>query len=160
MRRITRLVQVRGLVINNMFIHIRNHNDQGFTVVESLIALVLLGIIVIGGAAFYFQASALYYTGLRARMAASIASSRIEYCKGLGYANLPTPSGGLCPAAASPVAVQVGSVSGSSAVTSNGVTITESGVGNVTYQLVVAAVSWIDPVKGAQAVTVQTYVGP
>jgi hypothetical protein len=126
------------------------NSDQGFTVVESLIAILLLVIMLTGGMAFYYHSNALYYSGLHNRMATSLASSQMEVCRNVGYAALP---GGDCPEE-----TDTALTTGPLAVLSGKRTVAVSDVGAV-KQLTVT-VGWIDPSKDAQSVTLQTYVGP
>ena len=130
--------------------HSSGHGGRGFTVVESLIAILLLGIVFAGGMAFYFQANALYFSGLNARLAASIASSRMEVCRNAGFAALP---GGDCPAE-----TNAPLTSGPLAVLAGTRTVAVSAVGTV--KLVAVTISWNDPARGARSVSLQTYMGP
>lgn len=74
--------------INNYFI---KHDNQGFTLIESLIALIILGIVMAGSMTFFAYASALHYKGVHAKMATWIADSELEVIKSAtGCSNAPT----------------------------------------------------------------------
>jgi prepilin-type N-terminal cleavage/methylation domain-containing protein len=66
--------------------------SQGFTLIESLIALIILGIVMAGSTAFYGYANMQYYRGLHAQMATWIADSRMEQIKALGCTAVDTSS--------------------------------------------------------------------
>lgn len=53
---------------------------------ESLIAIIILGILMAGGLAFYYQANALYYHSLHAQLATWAADSEMEQIKSNGCA--------------------------------------------------------------------------
>jgi prepilin-type N-terminal cleavage/methylation domain-containing protein len=151
-------VLLLALVRPGLSINIINQNysarngDQGFTLVESLIAILLLGIIFSGGMAFYYLANALYYSGLHSRQATSIASSMMEVCKNVGYASLPSLPGGAC-SVVTDQPLPLGPLSSMSGTS----TVAVSDVGNV--KQVTVTVSWADPNKGPSSITLQTYVG-
>ena len=67
--------------------------DQGFSMVESLIAIVVLGIVMAGGMAFYFYSKTLYYRGLHSQLAAWIVDSKMEEIKATGCSNALTDPG-------------------------------------------------------------------
>jgi prepilin-type N-terminal cleavage/methylation domain-containing protein len=125
--------------------------DRGFTLVESLIAILLLGIIFSGGMAFYYLSNALYYSGLHSRIATSLASSQMEVCKNEGFARISDNSETIC--RQSGASVQVGELSGSTR------TVTVSNGPSSDLLQVNVTVNWTDPSRGAQSVTLQTYVG-
>ena len=119
--------------------------------VESLTALVILVMMLTGGMAFYYQANSLYYSGLFRRIATSLAASQLEVCKNEGYAKLLITTETVCRQTGA--AVAVGQLSGSTRT----VTVTDGPGSNL--KEVDVTVNWLDPSKGAQAVTLQTYVG-
>ena len=61
-----------------------NQSNQGFSLVESLIAIVILGIVFTGGMAFYYHSNELYYHGLHSQMATWVADTKMEEIKNLG----------------------------------------------------------------------------
>jgi len=63
---------------------LEKNSNQGFSLLESMIAIVILGILMTGGLAFYYQANALYYRGLHYQMASWIADTRMEQIRNAG----------------------------------------------------------------------------
>ena len=118
---------------------------------ESLIAILLLGIMFTGGMAFYYQANALYYGGLHMRQATGLANSRMEVCKNAGYVNLDTRSGSDYNNCINSGPVNVGAVSFTPTVT----------VGSSSNNLVPVKVQfdWTEPSSGSRSISLQTYVG-
>ncbi len=81
---------------NINFMHLKKCiklSDSGFSIIESLIAIVVLGIVMTGGMAFYYNAQKLYNRTLHAQLATWIADSRMEDIKsttGCSDVNMPT----------------------------------------------------------------------
>ena len=124
------------------------NGGRGFTLLESLVAIMILVIMLTGGMAFYYQANALYYSGLRQRIATSIASSRMEVCKNEGYEGLKDASETVCRDAGT--SVSVGQLTGTRRVV-----VVDSGI----YASVAATVSWTDPNGFSRSVSLQTIAG-
>ena len=55
-----------------------NLNKKSFTIIEYLVSILLLGIIVFGGMAFYFYSNQHYQTALHRRVAVELATSTLE----------------------------------------------------------------------------------
>jgi len=55
-----------------------NFNKKSFTIIEYLVSILLLGIIVFGGMAFYFYSNQHYQTALHRRVAVELATSKLE----------------------------------------------------------------------------------
>ncbi len=70
--------------------------DQGFSITESLVAILILAITLTGGLSFFFNANDLYYRRLHARIAVSLAEEKMEQCRSVPAAGLPTTSVGIC----------------------------------------------------------------
>ncbi len=137
-------------------------SDQGFSFVESLIAIVILGIIMAAGLAFYYQANALYYRSLHYQMATWVADSRMEQIKNLGCSAV--SNGFLGTDTSTGTAV---SLTGNSADTSHlmglrKVTLPTCSTTNPND--VVVSVIWTEPCELANSnkhkVSLETYVGP
>jgi prepilin-type N-terminal cleavage/methylation domain-containing protein len=80
-----------------MILNLKN-NDQGFTLLESLIAILILGILMAGSLAFYYQANTLYYRSLHSQIATWLADSEMEQIKNEGCtAALSDPSTAVTP---------------------------------------------------------------
>lgn len=82
---IRQMLEQHGQRINLMSLgNSLKNSDQGFSIVESLIAIIILGIVFAGGMAFFYQANTLYYRGLHSKIAAWLADSKLEEIKDLG----------------------------------------------------------------------------
>ena len=66
-----------------------NKNNQGFTLIETLISILLLSIILFAGMAFYFNGDEFMTKAMHRKMAQEMANSKMEDLKRAGYANLP-----------------------------------------------------------------------
>jgi Tfp pilus assembly protein PilV len=63
------------------------NNNQGFLLIESLIAILILGIVMAGSLAFYYYSNAVYFRGLHTQMATWQADSEMEQIKNAGCGN-------------------------------------------------------------------------
>jgi len=64
--------------------HKKKVSDQGFLLVESLIAIIILGIVITGGLAFFYNSNRIYYQGLHNQLATWVADSQMEQIKNAG----------------------------------------------------------------------------
>jgi prepilin-type N-terminal cleavage/methylation domain-containing protein len=130
---------------------------QGFSLIESLIAIILLVITLSGGMAFYFNANALYQRNLHARLAVSLAEAKMEQCRSVGASGLP---GGICPAETNvSLGVVIQGLQARRTVTATG----------TTYKDVTVFICWCEPGDTCDAsvcnstskhyVNLETYVG-
>jgi len=67
---------------------------RGFTLIESLISLILLSIVLTGGMQFYFNSQKLVSLASHKRLALHIANARLEEMRKNGYGALPNPAPG------------------------------------------------------------------
>jgi prepilin-type N-terminal cleavage/methylation domain-containing protein len=140
-------------------------SDQGFSLVESLIAIIILGIIMAGGLAFFYYANNLYYRGLHYQMATWIVDSRMEKIKSAGCSGAPSLSHwstDISPAGtpsfylngSTPTASLPNPIAGQRLVTLSCGTLNDA----------VVKVIWTEPGEPANSnrhsVSVETYVGP
>ena len=127
------------------------NSNHGFSLIESLIAIFILGIIMAGSMAFYGYANTLYYHGLHAQMATLLADSQMETCKSLGDSHIPT-SNSECP---QETKYSLGAViQGLNAYESISINTTNS-----TYDDVAVTVSWTEPKESASRnVSLETYM--
>jgi prepilin-type N-terminal cleavage/methylation domain-containing protein len=135
-------------------INIKNH--LGLSLVESLIAIVILGIVMAGGMAFYYNSNALYYRGLHLQLATWTANSKIEQIKNAG-----------CTATAVETGTTV-SLSGDSTDTNHLTgtrkilwpTTTTKPVTCASSNDVVVQVTWTEPGDSlSRQVSLETYIG-
>jgi prepilin-type N-terminal cleavage/methylation domain-containing protein len=89
------IVSISGTSVKN--------SDQGFTLAESLVAIVVLGITLSAGMAFFFHANELYYRGLHLRQATFVAETKMEQIKNAGCAATSAETG---------VGVAIGAIGG------------------------------------------------
>jgi len=68
-------------------------NTRGFTLIESLISIILLSICLAGGIAFYFNASEIMTLAIHKKIAVEIANQAVEKYKEMGYSDLPPANG-------------------------------------------------------------------
>jgi prepilin-type N-terminal cleavage/methylation domain-containing protein len=66
---------------------------KGLTLIECLIALLLLAITVVGGMSFYFHSNQYLRGSIYRRLAAEIANAQMEQIKRNGFAGLPAADG-------------------------------------------------------------------
>jgi prepilin-type N-terminal cleavage/methylation domain-containing protein len=124
-------------------------SDQAFTLIESLIAITILGIVMAGSMAFYYQANTMYYRGLHYQLATWLADSQMEACKGLGDSLIPT-SNSECS-----LTNTVDSIQGLSAQQS----VTINNQLNANYDDVKVTVSWKEPKEATfRNVSLETYM--
>ena len=62
--------------------------DKGFTLVESLISILLLAIVLVGGMGFYFYSTDVMTIAMQKKMAMEMAMQAMEQMKDLGYSCL------------------------------------------------------------------------
>jgi prepilin-type N-terminal cleavage/methylation domain-containing protein len=74
------------MVIDLIAVTSVKNSDQGFSLVESLIAIIVLGITFSAGMAFYFHANNLYYRSLHLRQATIVAETKMEAIRSAGCA--------------------------------------------------------------------------
>ena len=75
-------------------------NKHGFTLIESLVSIILLSICLTGGIAFYFNASEIMALTIHKKIAMEMANQAVEKYKEMGYADLPPNSANWVPEAA------------------------------------------------------------
>jgi len=75
-------------------------NNRGFTLIESLVSIILLSICLTGGIAFYFNASEIMALTIHKKIAMEMANQAAEKYKEMGYLNLPPVSADWVPEAA------------------------------------------------------------
>jgi len=68
-------------------------NRRGFTLIETLISIILLSICLTGGMAFYFNSSAIMALTVHKKMAMEIGNQALEKYKEMGYNDLPAATG-------------------------------------------------------------------
>src|SRR6185503_3413373 len=83
--------------------------QSGFTIIESLISLILLAIVITGGMQFYFNAQKIVSLASHKKIAIQIANTRLEEIRRNGYGSLEEPATGVPQAC--PTAVTVGGLS-------------------------------------------------
>ena len=66
-------------------------NNQGFGLIETLISILLLSIIMIGGMSFYFNSSSAMTMAMHKKIAMEMANQALEKIKADGYAAIPPP---------------------------------------------------------------------
>lgn len=59
-------------------------SNKGFSLIESLIAIIILGIIMAGSMSFFGYSNAIYYRGLHTQIATWLADSQMEQIKNVG----------------------------------------------------------------------------
>lgn len=69
--------------------------NRGFTLIESLISLLLLSIILAGGLSFYFNSDEIMSLAMHKKIAMEMANQSMEKIKKDGYANLLPPTIGF-----------------------------------------------------------------
>lgn len=140
------------------------YNDQGFTLIESLIAMFILGIVMAGSITFFSYANVLYYRGIHTQIATFVADSELEQIK--SAAGCSKLAATIDPG--SPVAV--GNLTGSLKVTwpnsltqdpCSNLAPTGTTCAAIAPTLVGACVTWTEPGSGANTsnVGLVTYVG-
>src|SRR3989338_7782830 len=67
----------------------RINNNRGFGLIETLISILLLSIVLVGGMSFYFNGDEFMALTTHKNIAAEIASSHIESLRRNGYSALP-----------------------------------------------------------------------
>jgi len=131
--------------------------DSGFTLIESVIALLLIAMMLSGGLALYLYSQGHLNAAIHRKMATNIANSRMEEIKNGGYGNLPDPA-----------PVSPGIWTGPSSVAIAGLTGTETdyvfefdadGDGLNDSKHIRVDISWHQPDKtAAQHVTLDTII--
>ncbi|MEI6437985.1 MAG: prepilin-type N-terminal cleavage/methylation domain-containing protein [Candidatus Omnitrophota bacterium] len=140
---------------------------QGFSIIEAMIAIVVLGIVMAGGLGFFYYSNSLYSRGVHNQMATWIADSKLEELKKAG-----------CTAATQDTGTTVGLI-GDQTDTTNAAhltgtrtvtwpaTATQGVCGATTTKpactsptLVGVCVSWTEPGTAISSqVTLETYIG-
>ena len=130
---------------------LKTKNNQGFTLIECTIALLLLTIVLVGGMAFYFYSYSYFQTANHKRIAMQIANAKLEDLKNIDdYSSLEAKNN-------EHTAESVGGVSYDKYV------YVSDGPENPTYQYkqVRVRVAWVDPAKSApQEIVLDTYIAP
>lgn len=130
---------------------------RGFTLVECLISLLLVIIVLVGGAGFYFYASQILRGSTHRRIAAEIADSKTEEIKNAGYSSLPNPApGGLWQG---PINVTIGGLTGQENIYVYDIDDDEDTITD--YKQVKVKVNWPEPGKSTgQEISLDTYLAP
>ena len=130
-------------------------NNKGFTLIETLISILLLAIVLAGGLSLYFNGNEMVTLSTHKKMALEIANSKMEDLKAGGYVNLPSAG------AATTTSIQVGSLNALQSVTVTN--MDEAGVGGaVDYKQVDVNIDWSEggKFKAGQQVKLSTYLSP
>ncbi len=61
------------------------NGNRGFSLAESMVAILLLSVVLTAGMSFFVNSNQLYYQKLRFRLAAFLADEKMEEMKHLGY---------------------------------------------------------------------------
>ncbi|HAJ57726.1 MAG TPA: hypothetical protein DCL35_08215 [Candidatus Omnitrophica bacterium] len=131
-------------------------SQKGFTIIESLISLLLLLIIMTGGMAFYIYSNQYIQPAIHKRIAAEIAVSKTEGLKNAGYSSLPDPAPVFPGLWEGPEAVSIGGISGNRSVY---VFDIDDHDGRPAYKQLSVVVEWYDPDKQAlQNLSIDTYM--
>ena len=124
------------------------NSDQGFSLVESLIAIIILGIVMTGSMAFYTFANAQYYHGLHHQTATWLADSQMETCKSLGASALPAAN---CQSGTTSLGAVIQGLTASQ-------TLLLTQVSGTTYYDVKVTITWTEPKEASRSVVLETYI--
>ena len=115
--------------------------NKGFTIIESLISILLLAIVLAGGVSFYHNSDALMSMAMHKKMATEMANSQMEYLKIVPYDNLTN----------STTIINVGSLSG-------GQTVVVTPI-DANYKSANVLVNWVETDKNTtQVMNLVTYI--
>ena len=76
---------------------LKSSSVDGFGIIESLISIMLLTFLMVGGMSIYMYSNQHLKFMTHQRMAADLANSKMEYIKQLGYSGLPAAGSYLLP---------------------------------------------------------------
>lgn len=69
--------------------HCLERSRSGFSLIENLIAIVLLAIVLSGGVTFYLNGNALIKLGVHKQLVTEMVNNRMEEARAYGYGSLP-----------------------------------------------------------------------
>lgn len=127
-------------------------NKKGFTLVETLISILILAILLAGGMSFYFNSSDFMALAMHKKMALELATEKMEECKRVttlsaldALDNNPTPG---------PESISVGGLSATRTTD-----VSDPGNGESGYRLVEVNVVWTEAGKNtSRNVDLITYI--
>ena len=125
---------------------------DGFTLIETIIAIILLGIIMTAGMTLFFSSQEGMGWAVHKRLAVELASSELELLRNNGYVNLPAL--GLY----GPDPINIGGITGLR-------TIAITSVPSVDYRRIQVQITWKAAGKNQQnpqdqQVTLDTFIAP
>ena len=140
--------------------------QQGYTLVEAVVSIVMISVAALGTIAYYTSAHKIDYFSMHKRVAEEIANSRLEIIKNNKYAALPDPASNLILEnvnvnTGTPLAYfsYFGTMPVTRKVTVND--IPDASTGTTAYKQVTVNVSWTETAENtAKNIELTTYIAP
>jgi prepilin-type N-terminal cleavage/methylation domain-containing protein len=131
---------------------------KGFTLIECVIAILLLTIVLVGGMAFYFYSYGNLQAATHRRMAMQVANAVLEGLKNAGYSNLPNPAPASPGLWRGPTNVAIGGLNGQENIY---VFDVDDNGGGTDYKQVRVELIWAEPGRvDNQVLVLDTFIAP
>ncbi len=131
----------------------RNNSNNGFTLIENVISMMLLTIVLTAGMSLYHNANQFSKLVIHKKMTTELVNSKIETLKKDGYNNLPSPGNPEV------LNIQIGGLA--AAQTTTVINIDEPVDGTTDYKMVNVEVAWTEAGKNTtRIIESTTFISP